>query len=67
MREEYNIEYYPSRTRLVLRTADANPAYAYHLNTDKYRELSGLNTAVYGNFFSAYTKLLYAERHNNLC
>jgi len=42
------------RPRLVLRTADAFAAYAYSLNTDKYMELSGYNTAVYGNFLNAY-------------
>jgi len=29
----------------VLRTADA---YAKHLNTDKYKEVTALNTVIYG-------------------
>ena len=34
-----------SRPRLVLRTA---AAYAILLNTDKYKEVTALNTATYG-------------------
>lgn len=33
--------------RLVLRTA---VAYADYLNTDKYREVTALNTVIYRNF-----------------
>lgn len=48
--------------RLVLRTAARIQVYAGIKNASKYMELSGLNTAVYGNFFGAYSKFIYAER-----
>ena len=35
------------RPRLVLRTADA---YGISKNTDKYMDLTALNTVIYGNF-----------------
>ena len=49
VREKYkNHSVLEVRPKIVLRTADA---YAYSINTDKYNRLTGLNTAVYGNFY----------------
>lgn len=51
LKRQVNLE---DRPRLVLRTADAFAAYAGIKNASKYMELSGYNTAVYGNFLNAY-------------
>ena len=49
VREKYkNHSVFEVWPKIVLRTADA---YAYPINTDKYNRLTGLNTAVYGNFY----------------